>query len=124
MDGAASPTPGPLSPVVWLEARQAAALARLAHLRADFLAMVSASAGSNADDEHDPEGATVAYERSQLAALIAHAERQLVDIELARARLAAGRYGTCETCGDPIAPARLEARPMALTCVGCAASGR
>jgi RNA polymerase-binding transcription factor len=32
-------------------------------------------------------------------------------------RLRSGEYGTCETCGEPIAPGRLEARPTARTCV-------
>ena len=57
---------------------------RLAALRADFAGMVAASESSNADDEHDPEGATIAFERSQVAALIRAAERQLEEVVAAR----------------------------------------
>ena len=35
-------------------------------------------------------------------------------------RVADGTYGVCASCGDPIAPGRLEARPTARTCIACA----
>ena len=54
------------------------------------------------DDEHDPEGSTIAYERSQLGALIQQAERHLLDIRDALERLGSGRYGVCERCGAAI----------------------
>jgi hypothetical protein len=50
------------------------ALQRLADLRHGFDAMVAASRDTNADDEHDPEGATIAFERSQIEALVRQAE--------------------------------------------------
>jgi RNA polymerase-binding transcription factor DksA len=96
------------------------ALARLARLRSDFGGIVDASRDSNADDEHDPEGATIAFERSQVDALVRQTERHLAEIEAAQARVAAGSYGTCERCGEPIPEGRLEARPVARTCVPCA----
>ena len=34
-------------------------------------------------------------------------------------RLRSGEYGTCEACGDRIAPARLRAMPEVITCVSC-----
>lgn len=34
-------------------------------------------------------------------------------------RLREGEYGTCEECGEPIAPARLKAMPEVTTCVRC-----
>ena len=34
-------------------------------------------------------------------------------------RLREGEYGTCEECGEPIAPARLRAMPEVTTCVRC-----
>jgi DnaK suppressor protein len=94
---------------------------RLAGLTGHVEELVAASVGSNADDEHDPEGATIAFERSQLTALVRQARDGLVEIDAARARLAEGRYGLCERCGRAIAPGRLEARPTARTCVACAA---
>ena len=68
---------------------------RLAALRSDFAGMVAASESSNADDEHDPEGATIAFERSQVDALLRAAERQLVEVDAAVARVHDGTYGVC-----------------------------
>lgn len=94
-------------------------LARLAALTGDFAAIVEASEGSNADDEHDPEGSTIAFERSQVDALVRQARAHLDEIDAALDRLEAGRYGTCARCGRTIAAGRLEARPTARTCVAC-----
>jgi DnaK suppressor protein len=91
--------------------------ARLAIMSRDMENLIAASADSNADDEHDPEGQTIAYERSQLAALIQGAEDHLAGIEAAMIRLKEGTYGICEVCGQPIPAARLEARPTARTCI-------
>ena len=91
--------------------------AGLLRMEADMRAIVAASAGSNADDEHDPEGQTIAYERSQLAALTERARAHLAEVDAALTRVAAGTYGTCTVCGEPIDPARLEARPTATECV-------
>jgi DnaK suppressor protein len=85
--------------------------------------VVAASRDSNADDEHDPEGATIAFERSQLAALVQQAQSHLDEVEAALQRLREGSYGRCEACGAAIAPDRLAARPVARTCVGCVAGG-
>ena len=93
---------------------------RLARLDADHAGFVEASLHSNADDEHDPEGATIAFERSQVEALARQLQQHLRDIEAAEQRLADGSYGTCVSCGAAIPDARLEARPAARTCVGCA----
>ena len=56
-----------------LTARRAEAAAYLAGLQQEFASIVSASEASNADDEHDPEGATIGFERAQVAALIEQA---------------------------------------------------
>jgi len=96
---------------------------RLADLRGDYRGFVEASKDSNADDEHDPEGATIAFERSQVGALVQQAEAHLDEIDAALARVEAGTYGVCAVCGRPIPDARLEVRPTATTCVGCANLG-
>lgn len=93
---------------------------RLARLREDYTGVVDATRDANSDDEHDPEGHTIAYERSQTAALVLQARQRLDDIDAALARLDAGTYGACESCGAAIAPGRLEARPTARTCITCA----
>ncbi len=96
---------------------------RIAELDRDFAAIVTSaregSAGS--DDEHDPEGATVAFERQHLAALITQARAHLAAAEAALGKVDSGRYGICDICGDPIGAERLAARPASLTCVRCAA---
>lgn len=102
-----------------LEQDRLATLERLAALSGDFDRIVDASRDSNADDEHDPEGATIAYERSQLDALVQQARQHLAEVDAALARVDDGTHGTCERCGRPIAQARLEARPTARTCVTC-----
>jgi RNA polymerase-binding transcription factor DksA len=101
------------------EARRSAQ-ERLADLTGDYAGIVEASRDSNADDEHDPEGSTIAFERSQVGALVDDARRQLAEVDAALQRLDDGPYGVCERCRQPIPPARLEARPVARTCVGCA----
>ncbi len=92
----------------------------LADLRRDHADLVAASRESNADDEHDPEGATIAFERQQLQALIDQAQQRVTDLDAALAQTDAGTYGLCQTCGEPIGTERLEARPSAQTCIACA----
>src|SRR4051794_22426945 len=99
---------------------RAAALAQIAALTREFDEVVAASKSSNADDEHDPEGATIAFERQQVVALLDAARRRLADVDAALTRRAEGRYGVCESCGRPIAPERLAVRPAARTCIDCA----
>ena len=98
--------------------------AQLRALTAQHGEIVAASQDSNADDEHDPEGATIAFERQQVAALVEQLERSRADIERALALHGSEGYGRCERCGEPIGAARLEARPTARTCIGCASSRR
>jgi RNA polymerase-binding transcription factor len=109
-----------------LEATIVEARARAAtrvHELADALAgVVEASESANLDDEHDPEGSTVGFERAQLAALLDDARTRLAELDAARERLERGAYGICETCGRDIAPARLEAQPATRRCVACAAA--
>lgn len=103
-----------------LDERRAETESRIASLRRQFDEIVEASALTTNDDEHDPEGATVAFERAQVADLLGRARGELEELDLAARRLAEGTYGSCERCGDPIAAGRLEARPAARTCVDCA----
>ena len=104
-----------------LEAERERTLRRLAMLDDDYAEVVAASRDTNADDEHDPEGATIAFERSQVGALAAAVRTHLADLDAAEQRLTAGTYGVCERCGEPIGDARLEARPAARRCIACAA---
>jgi DnaK suppressor protein len=101
-------------------------LERIAELDRDFAAIVtSASEGSaGGDDEHDPEGATVAFERQHVAALAAQAREHLTAIDAALRKIDSGIYEICDVCGRPIGAERLAARPAALICVGCARTRR
>ncbi|WP_326560302.1 TraR/DksA family transcriptional regulator [Micromonospora sp. NBC_01796] len=89
-------------------------------LDGDLRSLFEASRSSNADDEHDPEGSTIAFERAQLTAVMDAARRQIAELDVALQRLDAGTYGVCEGCGRPIPAERLAVRPSARTCVACA----
>jgi DnaK suppressor protein len=99
---------------------RAAALGRIAGLSTDIEEVISAAASVSTDDEHDPEGATIAFERSQLGALRDQAQRHVIEVDEALARLDAGTYGSCVVCGRPIGTERLAARPSASACIACA----
>jgi DnaK suppressor protein len=107
-----------------LTAERAAVEQRIGSMSADLAAVAEAAAGSNLDDEHDPEGSTIAFERQQLADLRAHAQQHLHELDAALDRLRTGNYGQCESCGQPIGEARLEALPATRLCVRCAANRR
>ncbi|MGL5866988.1 MAG: TraR/DksA family transcriptional regulator [Dermatophilaceae bacterium] len=109
--------PWPDDPAALLAEERVILTVRLAALTGDMAALVAASRDSNADDEHDPEGQTIAYERSQLAAVTTQARIHLAEVDAAVERVRAGTYGTCEVCGRPIGAARLAARPTARTCI-------
>lgn len=104
-------------------AERARVEARIDELADSLAGIVAASEAANLDDEHDPEGATVGFERAQVSALLDDARVRLSELDAAEARLQEGRYGVCERCGQPIAPARLEAQPATRVCIACA-SGR
>ena len=89
-------------------------------MQADLDAMFDANANANTDDEHDPEGSTIAYERAQVAALLAGAQSALADLDDALDRLSAGNYSVCERCHSQISAERLAALPSGRTCFDCA----
>ncbi|MCX9192841.1 hypothetical protein C3Y87_15745 [Carbonactinospora thermoautotrophica] len=51
--------------------------------------------------------------------LAASARTVLAEVEAALERIEQGTYGLCESCGEPIAPERLEIVPQARYCVTC-----
>jgi DnaK suppressor protein len=107
-----------------LDAERQATLARIEAMTADFDEIVAASSDSNIDDEHDPEGSTVAFERAQIAALLAQDRVHLDDLDQALTRLAQGTYAVCESCGATIGSQRLVARPATRTCIACVGAPR
>lgn len=105
-----------------LRAERADVAARLRDLGVSFEDIVDAARDSNLDDEHDPEGTTIAAERSLVSSLARSSERHLAEVDAALDRLAAGTYGRCVRCGGPIAADRLDARPSTPVCIACAGS--
>ncbi|RCG25406.1 TraR/DksA family transcriptional regulator [Sphaerisporangium album] len=99
-------------------------MARVASLTQDWDDIVESSALVGADDEHDPEGSSTAFERAHIQSLLHQAEKHLADLDTALERLDDGTYGVCEGCGRAIAVERLKARPAARTCITCASAVR
>jgi DnaK suppressor protein len=104
------------------DAGRRAARRRVEDLARELAEIATAAAGSNADDEHDPEGSTLGYEGARVRALLARAATDLAELDEAAARLAAGAPLLCSGCGEPIPLERLLARPAARSCVRCAAA--
>jgi RNA polymerase-binding transcription factor DksA len=105
--------------VASLEDEQAHTISRITALEAE-LADIMSGAGENGDDEHDPEGSTIAFERARTISLLQESRNQLEHIQRALGRVADGTYGTCMHCRGDISPERLVARPEAQSCIRCA----
>lgn len=107
-------------PIAQLERRRSELADLLRRLDADDASLRADRADATADDEHDPEGSTLSGEWQRVSAVRASTRDELSDVDAALARVAAGTYGVCARCGQPIPAARLEARPQATMCVVCA----
>ncbi|MFZ0000236.1 MAG: molecular chaperone DnaK, partial [Trebonia sp.] len=70
-----------------LLAERARARTRAAALDREFAGIAAAASEGGTDDEHDPEGATLAFERQHTAALLAQALEQIAAIDAAIGRL-------------------------------------
>jgi DnaK suppressor protein len=68
------------------------------------------------------EGTTQAVERIAQVDVAKKLEAKLRDVERALAKVDEGTYGSCDACGRPIAPERLDAIPWAVLCVDDAAA--
>ncbi len=75
-------------------------------------------------DEGFADSGQVTAERGEVQALVDTLRETLQAITEALAKLDAGTYGQCESCGGPIADARLEAMPAARLCITCASKRR
>ncbi len=63
------------------------------------------------------------FEQQRDLALRERSRGELEKVEAALRRLDDGTYGTCTSCGKPIALERLEAIPWAPVCIDCARKG-
>ena len=87
------------------------------------LAELGFADGGHTGLEYDPNFADtsqVTAERGEAEALAGQLREALAEVEAAIDRLEKGTYGHCERCGQPISPARLEAKPAARRCIACA----
>ncbi|MCE0762748.1 TraR/DksA C4-type zinc finger protein [Pseudonocardia kujensis] len=103
-----------------IAAARAEAIARAAALEVQVAALAEQQALTTHDDEHDPEGVTIGFERAQLLGLLGGARDEIAALDRAAERLREGRYGDCADCGAAIPDVRLEALPAAETCLACA----
>ncbi len=103
-----------------LTSERARTVRMIAQLTGDFDAVVEAATAVSTDDEHDPEGATIAYERAQVDAVLNMTRLHLTELDAAITRLKDGTYADCARCGSPIGHERLTARPATTLCVACA----
>ena len=98
--------------------------AEIAELRAEIskaeseIAERMGDAVADAGDDQADAGAKT-FQREHELALTHNARELLAQNERALARIEAGTYGVCESCGEPIGKARLQAFPRATLCVAC-----
>lgn len=105
-----------------LDEEEAVLRPRIAALERTVAELIESGLQTNVDDEHDPDGATIGFERSQAQSLLDRARNDLDTVGEAKKRLADDpTFGTCEVCDGPIGTERLLARPATTTCVTCAA---
>jgi RNA polymerase-binding transcription factor len=96
------------------DARLRAEIAAADRKLADLLRDSSAAAG---DDQADTGSKN--FEREHELSIANNTRDMLVQTERALARIAAGTYGVCESCGEAIGKARLQVFPRATLCVSC-----
>jgi RNA polymerase-binding transcription factor DksA len=103
-----------------IELDRARASDQSAGLRRSFADIVEAAELTSTDDEHDPEGATIAYERAMVSELLRQVSDDLIALDGALARIDDKTIDTCVGCGGLIDLARLMALPSVRICIGCA----
>jgi DnaK suppressor protein len=74
-------------------------------------------------DEEGGEGGTANVDRELDLHLSAQAHAAIEEIDAALVKITEGTYGFCESCGNPVPKARLEALPHARLCVSCKSGG-
>jgi DnaK suppressor protein len=119
-DRAEAPAAGSPRPADRIAVARAGAVERAAALKVQVDALAEQQALSTHDDEHDPEGVTIGFERAQLLGLLGGARDEIAALDRAAERLRDGAYGRCARCGATIPDVRLEALPAAETCLTCA----
>ena len=102
---------------VELKAEVATARQEIGQAEAQIAARLGDTVAEAGDDEAD--ASSKLFEREHELALTYNTRELLEQTEHALARIEAGTYGVCESCGKPIGKARLQAFPRATLCVEC-----
>src|ERR1700733_9497995 len=100
-----------------LAAEAAELRADIERAESDIASRLGDAVGDAGDDQADVGAKT--FEREHELALTHNARELLAQNERALSRIETGTYGTCESCGEPIGKARLQAFPRATLCVTC-----
>jgi DnaK suppressor protein len=100
-----------------LQAEDAELRAETDHASAVIAGLLGDLVAEAGDDEAD--ASSKMFEREHELAISNNARDLLTQTERALARIAAGTYGVCESCGNAIGKARLLAFPRATLCVAC-----
>ena len=100
-----------------LEAEVEGLRADIATAETEIAERLGDAVGGAGDDQADAGAKT--FQREHDLALTQNARELLERTESALARIEAGTYGVCESCGQPIGKARLQAFPRATLCVTC-----
>jgi DnaK suppressor protein len=103
-----------------IEAEQLRTAQQVTSLRKSFTDIVESTDSISTDDEHDPEGATIAYERSQVSALLRRYVGELAALDDALRHIDDCDSTRCQACGADIVLERLLTLPHVRTCVECA----
>lgn len=85
----------------------------LSSLEGESEAEIAQSGGDSVDL------ASVEINQAAIQKLGNREKKLLSKIDYALQKIESGEYGTCEECGEKIASARLEARPVAQFCIDC-----
>ena len=97
---------------------------QLTALRSDYtramaeLTSLQQSSNDGAGDDQADAGSKT-FEREQELSIANNRRDLMTQVERALERLGKGTYGRCESCGEPIVKARLQAFPSATLCVRC-----
>ena len=95
---------------------------RLARVEAELTQLLRSASSVEAEGDDVVDFKTLAQEEAQATVDVAQAAQamaRLREVHAARARLLAGRYGTCVECEEPIELRRLEALPETPYCAAC-----
>ncbi|HEY8719754.1 TraR/DksA family transcriptional regulator [Pengzhenrongella sp.] len=76
------------------------------------------NSGDGSGDDQADSGSS-ALEREQELTLVNNTRDLLLQATRALARIPAGTFGTCDSCGKAIGKARVQAFPRAILCVAC-----